>query len=55
MTETEIELLKKQIEIQLEEYQRALGEAVAWHRNWRLNRGFRCVEQSKRMNNGEPA
>lgn len=53
MTETEIALMKKQIETQLDEYAVALDAYDAWMAAWRLRqpKGFRA----KRRRVNEPA
>lgn len=35
MTRAEIELMKRQIEAQIADYERAAAEALKWHQDWR--------------------
>jgi len=49
MTEAEIDLMKRQIEIQIRERAEAIAAAAAWYREWKAGRGFRCVEQNKQQ------
>lgn len=49
LSDAEIALIQKQIEIQLDEYARALNGAVGWYASWKMRRrarGFRCMEGS---------
>ena len=50
-SDEQIALLKRQIEIQLAEYEAAIVAAVKWHQGWKAKRytGFRCVEQNKQQ------
>jgi hypothetical protein len=43
MTEHEIEAMKRNIEAQLDEYERTIAAAAAWHRDWKARqpKGFR--------------
>ncbi len=47
LSESEIALLKKQIEIQLEEYAEAMKNAEKWFTEWKARqpKGFRCMRE----------
>ena len=50
MSEDEIALMKKQIEIQLEEYAEAMRNAEKWFREWKARQrtqGFRCMKEDQ--------
>lgn len=53
MTEKEIEAMKHNIETQLDEYEAEIKAASLWYRQWKLRRGFRCVEQAKTISGEE--
>lgn len=51
-SDEQIALRKRQIEVQLEECEGAIAQAVAWYRGWktrRVSRGFRCVERQRAL------
>ncbi len=49
-SDAEIALRKRQIGLQLEEYQQAIGAAVTWHQDWKAKRpkGFRAARRRLR-------
>ena len=49
MTEAEIELMKRQIEVQLVEYAEAIDAYAKWMAEWRARqpKGFRAVRRGK--------
>ncbi len=50
MTDAEIALMKKQIEIQLDEYAEAMRLAEKWYREWKARQrtqGFRCMKEDQ--------
>lgn len=46
MTEQEIEAMKRNIDAQLDEYEKAIGDAVIWYRAWKARqpKGFRGLK-----------
>jgi hypothetical protein len=48
-SDAEIALIKKQIGIQLAEYEQEIKDAAAWFRDWkaRERKGFRCVRNDR--------
>lgn len=48
--DSEIELRKRQIDVQMAEYEQAINEAVTWYRGWkdRQPKGFRATRRAKR-------
>lgn len=48
MTGHDVEAMKRNIEMQLQEYAEAINKAVAWHRDWkqRQPKGFRIKPKS---------
>lgn len=49
MTEAEIELMKKQIEIQLDEYAEAMANAERWYTEWKARqpKGFKATRRDE--------
>lgn len=48
--DSEIELRKRQIDVQMKEYEQAMADALAWHRDWKARRpkGFRATRRAER-------